>query len=323
MIARTRSWAPLAAIALLPAAVVAGFGPMVWSPNGEFVVSWHRARIASMPLAESKAVWLTDSLPPPPAIAVSWENSTLFVPAGGDGGSPARVDRYSPEESGAEVCLVGFKTLPSLLLLREGRAMVAGPGYCDVRDPVSGALLDSLRWSPPVPPRGLRPWEGGCALLLEDRLVVIDGEPGFRSLPASSTGIALAPFQEGPALLVLREGSIILAGPGDRERLVGNLEPGEIVIGADVTPDGHLAALAIRVDPGSAAPYPSRIDVRVTDTGDLAKRFRSARILSGEKDFEVPVAAAFDPSGRFLALSWPSSGTQIWAVEDWSLHSLY
>lgn len=323
MTGRRNHWLPLAPLLLLPGAAPAGFGPMVWSPNGEFVVSWHRARIASLPLVESKEVWLTDTLPPPPAIAVAWEGSTLFVPSTGEGGGPDRLDRYSPGDVRPEVCFVALPAPATRLLFREGRLVVGGPGFCDVRDPSSGSLLDSIRWSPPLPPRDLGPWGGGSALLLENRLVLRNGGPAIRSLAEPEAGIALAPLPEGPALLIGRNRSVLLAGPGEKEGGISTLEPGEIVIGADVTSDGRLVVLAIAVEPGSSATYPSRIDVREIGTGDLAKRFRSARIRRGEKEFEIPVAAAFDPSGRFLALSWPSSGTQIWAVEDWSLHALY
>ena len=304
----------------IPAMGGASFGPIVWSADGSRITAYHRHRIAEMTVVEGDEVWLTDSIPPPRALAV-YEADRLLIVA--PERNPPSLDFYSPGDLEAVRSLVRLPGPVDLLRVNDQTLLIAGAGYMQKRSLPDGGVVDSLRWDPPRRPVDLAVVDERELLLLPDRLVRLNGAPRFDPILSGGEAIALGKGEKGPTCLVASSGVVLLlSADGERSEII-RLEREERVIGGAFSPSLGLVALAIHVDPGANTTWPSRLDFRDAVTGELRKRFRSARIYRDIKEFEDPTAFSLDPSRRLFAVVWPSSGSQIRDTGDWGLEALY
>ncbi|MFH1680113.1 MAG: hypothetical protein ABIH26_05640 [Candidatus Eisenbacteria bacterium] len=296
------------------------FGPIAWSPDGETLIAYHEGRISELPFVESRPNSRTDSLPTPLALAVDWEGGCLAVsvPA-----AVARVDVYRRGSLQPVLSLAGLPARATFLEAKGSELLLAGPGFFERRALPEGTFIDTLRWKPPREPLDLQRGGRRETLLLGGRIVRLNGEPEFGPLPSSGEPIALTGGGEPPGLLLLDGARVLLARSGSPSIVVADLQTGERPFGALLAPGGELVLLALRAWEGSPPEPRPRVEVRNAASGDVEKRFRSARLVGGKKLYESPRAAAFDPSGRYLAIIWPLAGAQIWDTRTWELTTMY
>ncbi|RPJ46219.1 MAG: hypothetical protein EHM19_04465 [Candidatus Latescibacterota bacterium] len=324
-------------------------GPIVRAPDGSRVVVWQRGVVSELPFVKDRSIPRTDTIPEPIALAVDWKRRLIAV-APRD--LPPRIDLYKEGDRSPFASIAGLRAPAALLEADAAGLTVAGAGYLEKRALPEGTLLDSLRWDPPVPPVDVCCSEQGTTLLLGDRLIHIGDGAVFRPLGAlgepvslAGTGAAGAEGREGAAgLFFLSEGILRLALPGGEEMVIAELAPGERPLGAAYSPASGLVLLPIAPPPGEraggAATRPPggrgkgppgargfpRIELRDAGSGALVQQFRSARLAGmadKEGEFENPLAAALDPTGRYVAVSWRLTGTQIWDSQGWKLVASY
>jgi hypothetical protein len=321
MLPRTLLVLLLGLFAARNAEAAARFGPIAWSPDGEKLIAYNRGRVFELPFLEGEAIPRTDSLPEPLALAVEWEKGLLAASLPGEA---PRVDIYRDGSAGPVLSLVGLRGPVTLLDADGSDLYLGGPGFFERRRLPEGTPVDSLRWSPPWEPLDLRREQRCVMILLRDRIVRLDGEPEFEPLPGDGEPLAWTDEREAAAgLLLVEERRLALVRPGGPAGVLAELAPGEEPFGALLAPEGNLVLLLLRAIEGSSPELRARIEVRDARTGDVAKRFRSVRLIRRREEPEVPRAAAFDRTGRYLAVVWPLAGAQIWDTRTWELLASY
>ncbi|MBM3321336.1 MAG: hypothetical protein FJY73_11740 [Candidatus Eisenbacteria bacterium] len=295
------------------------FGPIAWSPDGERLIAYNRGKVSELPFVEGEAILWTDSLPEPLALAVDWGKDLLAVSL--PTGEP-RLDIYRRGSASPIVSLVGLRGRVTLLDADGSDLYLGGPGFFERRRLPEGTPVDSLHWSPPWEPLDMHREQRCVMILLRDRIVRLNGDLEFEPFPWEGEPLAWTDEQE-PGLLLVAEGRLALARLGGPARILAGLLPDEEPFGGLLAPDGNLVLLLLRAIEGSSPEPRARIEVRDARTGDVAKRFRSVRLARKREEPEVPRAAAFDPTGRYLAIVWPLAGAQIWDTKTWELLASY
>jgi hypothetical protein len=272
--------------------------------------------MTELPAQKGTGIPWTDTIPEPRAIAVDWSRKLLAVSLPGD---TARVVLYRKGNRDPARSLRGVPAPATHLAFDRAKLLVAGAGYFDAREVPGGERTAFFSWEPGWAPVDLLGGSGRATLLLRDRLVVLADRPEFRPLPSPGDPVALFARDGAVGVLLVREGALWAARPGETDVRVAELLAGEKVLGAVYAPGGGLLALSVHAEPGLPPKRRTRLEVLDPSTGRVEKRFRSGRAGRGGEILEDPFGAAFDPSGTRIGMVWRLARTQVWYTPDWSL----
>lgn len=293
------------------------YGPLIWSDDGRRAYTWHDDQVMELDLEMGEMTPVTDSIPPPHAIALDEENRLLVVSQPTDF---TNLTLFSMDEGEPVLCyLPREKGQVIALNCHDGELTVVGRGYVARLDLFTGAPLDSIEWIGRSVPADLS-FRGGNVDVLQQQLVV-EYDRASRSIPVGTDGILRAVFagRNGRSFLEQRGGDLQLLMPEGSARPAGKIEPDERFAGAQYSREGEKLLIVIERPGVNEGNRTTRLEIRDACTGERIQFLRSARSIRGVDQFEGPYSAAIHPDGKWLLVNWLLTGIQLWNMEDWSL----
>ncbi len=293
------------------------YGPVIWSDDGDRAFTWHDEQVMELDLVQGGMTPLTDSIPPPHAIALDENNRLLVVSQPRDF---ANLTLYSMEKGAPILCyLLQEEGHVIDLHCHDGELTVVGKGYLIRLDLSTGAPFESPGWIGRPLPADLAFDAGMAEVLQQEGIVQYRHES--RSIPIESAGILRSIFlsHHGRSLLIQDGRDLSLLMPDGSNRPAGVIEDDERFAGAQYSSAGEKLIVVIERPGVVEGNRTTRLEIRDAHTGDRIQFLRSARSIQGVDHFEGPYAAAIHPNGKWLLVNWFLTGIQLWDMEEWNL----